>query len=188
MDSGLGHKVVLHVQHALAPGSHIGQQPLRHQLAVATRKLQGRTMLRQVGCRLWRACLQATVAKGIHMLSQDALPHAARAGVHHKQQVPLVNAQVGQRVGLVDRVHLLKLCKVVSAADGAQRRLVSSGVNASLSHGLRHGVRVLHRAVDIAHPLFQLVELHRAGAQVGLPQRHAAANVIAHQGGVKLVA
>jgi hypothetical protein len=187
VDAGAGHKVVMYVKHTAAIGTDIGQQTLRHQLAVATRKAQGRIVQRQVGHSLWRARLQTAVTKGVHMLTQDVFTQATRATVHQQQQVLLVDAKCSQRFGRVHCFHLLKLSKVVTPANGAQRGIKATGLHIDFQHGLRHSHRVVHGGVDVAHAPFQLVELHCADAQVGLPQRHAAANVVAHQGGVEQV-
>ena len=176
---------MVHVQHTAALGVHIAQQPLCHQLAVAARVAQGRVVLRQVGGGLGRVGLQTPMTEGIDMLAQDALTQAPRAAVHQEQQTLRVDAQRGQGLGRVHGVHLLELGEVVAAADGAQRGLVATGLNPSVRHGLVSGLLIVHRAVDVAHALLQLVQPDRARLQVGLPQRHAAADVVAHERGVE---
>ncbi len=72
---------------------------------------------------------------------------------------------------------------MVAAADGAER-----GIEARAGRCQRRGQfapGIVERPVEIAEPLFELVEAGLVRIEIGGPERHAAADVVADQRGVK---
>lgn len=136
-------------------------------------------MARQVVRTVVGAFFQALVAEAVHLLAQDGFAQAARATVHQQEQVATVETEGFHRGFVVELIELLQLGEVIAAADGTQRMLVATGRQAEACDAL--APVIVQRTIEVAEALFQLVQVQFGGGDIGAPQRHAAADVVAHQ-------
>ena len=133
---------------------------------------------RQVLARLRAGVVEAGGREHVDVRAQDRLAEPARAAVDQQAQSLAPQAQRRERGLVVYGVDGLQLREVVAAADRAERVVELGGRQTGL--GQRRDRVAVPGAVEV-EAIGPAVALGLAGLEVGAPQAHAAADVVADQ-------
>ena len=122
------------------------------------------------------------MSEPVHMGAQNGLPQTARTAVYQKLQALGVE-MFGQQFGYVNGIHCLQFGKMVAAANGAERSAVC-GLEQQFAYA--RVPTVVQRRVNAAQLFGQFGIFGFVRRQVGLPERHAAADVVADKCGIEM--
>nr|WP_276604393.1 hypothetical protein [Nannocystis pusilla] len=129
--------------------------------------------------RVLAGAVQPGRREAVDVGAQDRLAEPARAAVDQQHQRACRDPQRRPRLRVLDRVDLLQLREVVAAADRPERRVVVGRRDCPFGQELAR--IAFPRPVEVAEAVGPALELLPALRQLGGPQRHPAADVVADQ-------
>src|ERR1041385_694297 len=132
-------------------------------------------MLLEISCRGEGLGIRPLGLMLIHISAQNRFAQSTGAAVHEDNQLLFAKAESLERRRIQNLLNALQLREVVAPTNGAERFIEFSGFQFSGSEHFAH--IALPRMLEVETLVGPAIQLDIALDQVGLEQRHAAADI-----------